>query len=715
MSGSKTKRKTSGGKRGAGPRRTDSSRAYEARKDRERRRQAELARSGADLEKIPKCRGPKRRAKAEASLKAACETYFAGRFPLKWAPHHLDELTHIERVIRHGGKQVIGDPRGDGKTTRLEVAIIWAVMMAGLHHYAALLTAIGKHAPKRISSIKTALLTNDLLLADFPEVCYPIRKMAGVANRANAMHVDGKLCWPAAESVWSKNRIVLPTIEGSPCSGAVIEAAGLLEATRGLNHATADGRIIRPTIALIDDPQTNRSARSALQCEEREQALSAGILHLCGPGRTMSALASVTVIQQGDMADRMLDRDLHPEWHGIRNKMLVSWPERMDLWDQYADVYRDDLAAGRDAKRAARFYRKNKKRMNAGAAVTWPERTDGASTAIENAMRKFIEDRASFFSEMQNEPEADTADATVELLPATEIAAKVSGYGRGEIPPNAERLTWFVDVHKELLYYAVCAWAPAFTGWVVDYGTWPAQTAKYFDLRHARQTIGTDRRITAGTVEGRVVQALEMLYAEMSALKWKRADGAVVELELGLTDAGWATDEVFAVTSTARRKHGLKVMPSFGQAFGAGKRPISQWQQYKGTRGEEWHIPPPGRGRAIRHVLFDAGRRKTFLQRRINTPIGDAGGLSLFHAPASRHRLISEHLTAERGTEVSGPYGELVTWTLLPGRDNHWLDCLSGCCTAESILGGRVASQLAAPGDKKKIKLSDLRNKKRAR
>lgn len=636
---------------------------------------------------------------------AFAETYFAERFSIAWAPHHLLEWEHIERVIRVGGKQVIGDPRGDGKTTRLEVAVLWAVMVVQLHQYAALLTAIGRHAPKRITSIKTALLTNDLLAADWPEVCLPIRKMGGVANRCAAMHVDGTPCWPAAESVWAKTRIVLPTVAGSGCSGSVIEAAGLLEATRGLNHATAAGEIVRPTLALIDDPQTNRSARSTIQTEEREEAINAGIMYLPGPNRKISALASVTVIQPGDLADRLLDREQHPEWHGIRNKMLERWPTRMDLWDIYADIYRDELAEGGSGIRAARYYKKNRKAMQEGAEVSWEHRREDAVDGLENAMRKFIQDRASFFSEMQNEPEPDVSDEDVDVLPSEAIARKVSGYQRWQIPPACERLTWFVDVHKQLLYYVVCAWEPGFTGYVIDYDTWPQQKAQYFDLRHARQTIWGDPRITAGTMEGKVAQALDHCFGEICGRKWERLDGAVMDLDLGLVDANWGecTQAVYDVCLQAKTKYGRRIMPSHGMPFGPAKMPISRWDRKKsgkkGMYGEEWHIPPPGRGRALRHVLFDHGRRLSFLHRRLATAAGDPGSLYLYHASANRHRLIAEHLTSEKGSKASGTYGDLVIWTLLPGRDNHWLDCLSGCCTAESILGGKVAVKLKPRDD----------------
>ena len=53
-------------------------------------------------------------------------------------------------------------------------------------------------------------------------------------------------------------------------------------------------------------------------------------------------------------------------------------------------------------------------------------------------------------------------------------------------------------------------------------------------------------------------------------------------------------------------------------------------------------------------------------------------------------------------------------WNLQPGRDNHWLDCLSGCCIVESILGGQVAPRLEGENVTKRIKMSELQKQRRA-
>jgi hypothetical protein len=47
------------------------------------------------------------------------------------------------------------------------------------------------HACDALDSIKTELDGNDLLLVDYPEVCFPIQALDGIANRANGQLSQG--------------------------------------------------------------------------------------------------------------------------------------------------------------------------------------------------------------------------------------------------------------------------------------------------------------------------------------------------------------------------------------------------------------------------------------------------------------------------------------------------------------------------------------------
>lgn len=674
---------------------------YEAHKRRARERQAGLVRAGQDIGPIPPCKNPARRAACAKNLQLYAETYFAERFPLAWSQDHLDVWRELQRVVGAGGLQAIALQRGGGKTTQLDTAISWAINY-GYHSYAVLATATAKLSPRRISVQKVAYLVNDLLAEDFPEICFPIRAMGNRANKCAGMLSEGRNLWPASnESQWSTKRIILPTVPGSPASGAIMEASGLLEALRGLNYPRADGTIARPTLILLDDPQTDRSARSPLQCQTRAEALSKGILYLGPPDRKISALAAVTVIEPGDMADQILDRAKNGSWHGIRCPALRSFPSDLQLWDQYADIFRGELSAGSaDFAQSRKFYRAHRKALDAGADPAWPARKEDCLSATEFLMRRFIQDRRAFMSEFQQEPERDEdTTAAADQLTADQLCARVGTSDRGEVPPAVQRITWFVDVHKEILYWVVCGWEPGFTGHVLDYGTWPKQDGTYFDHRHLRHKITKSAAITATTREGQTQQALSAFFAEFAARDWRRADGLELRPDLGLVDAndGEVTDAIYAACRAAQKTAGLRVMPSHGQSFGPAKCPISRWDRTnlkEAVVGDEWLLPAPKKCRIIRHVVFDANRRKAFLWRRLCTPIGDPGAMVFFHAEPQRHRLLAEHIASEKGTRVTGPHGELIVYQLSPGQPNHWLDCLSGCATAESICGGKLRSAL---------------------
>src|SRR5690606_38384902 len=143
--------------------------------------------------------------------------------------------------------------------------------------------------------------------------------------------------------VWKGTRLILPTVSGSPSSGSIIGAAGILTAVRGAKYRTRDGRIRRPDLAIIDDPQTDESAGSVEQCAKRERIIRAGVLGMAGPGTSIAAVMPCTVIERCDLADRILDREKNPEWRGERCSMLRKFPDRMDLWDQWAELVRDAL------------------------------------------------------------------------------------------------------------------------------------------------------------------------------------------------------------------------------------------------------------------------------------------------------------------------------------------------------------------------------------
>jgi len=162
------------------------------------------------------------------------------------------------------------------------------------------------------------------------------------------------------------------------------------------------------------------------------------------------------------------------------------------------------------------FYRQHRAEMDSGAAIAWPERFNPDElSAIQHAMDLKLRDEAAFFAEYQNQPLVPDEESG--LLTAAEIAAKTNGRTRGDIPAETPRLraaylTMFIDVQQKALYWTLVAWEPNFTGYVVDYGTWPDQRRSYFTLRDFTATIA--RAIRNANLEGQVYGALDKLTGE---------------------------------------------------------------------------------------------------------------------------------------------------------------------------------------------------------
>lgn len=236
---------------------------YEEHKDRTARRGAELSAKGRDIGELPAVADPQRRLKAATDFQYFCEAYFPQSFHLEWSDDHLKVLRKIEQAVLHGGLFAMAMPRGSGKTTICECACIWAVLN-GHREFVCLIGSDEGHAMDMLESIKTELDANDLLLADYPEICHPIQALDGIANRCNGQLYQGE----RTHIGWTAKYIVLPSItpkgwvEGaspfvredgrSKGSGAIIKVAGITGRIRGMKFKRPDGRSVRPNLVVLE-------------------------------------------------------------------------------------------------------------------------------------------------------------------------------------------------------------------------------------------------------------------------------------------------------------------------------------------------------------------------------------------------------------------------------------------------------------------------------
>ena len=682
---------------------------YEKLKDRARARNVALAIAGRDIGELPEAVNADRKTRAASDFQYFCESYFPLTFHLPWSPDHLKVIAKIEQAVLRGGLFAMAMPRGSGKTTICECACIWAVLN-GHRDFVCLIGSDEGHAMDMLDSIKMELDGNDLLLEDYPEVVYPIQCLDGIANRCNGQLYNGE----RTHIGWTAREIVLPTMPGSVASAAIIKVAGITGRIRGMKYKRADGHTVRPSLVVLDDPQTDESARSLSQCATREGILAGAILGLSGPGKKISGIMPCTVIRPDDMADNILNRDKHPEWNGERTKMVYSFPSDEKLWQRYGELRGESLRAHGDIRLATEFYVAHREAMDADAQIAWPERFNhDEESAIQHAMNLRLQDEAAFFAEYQNEPLPTDAGTDDELTP-DQIAGKTNRMQRRVIPIGCNHVTMFIDVQANLLFFVVAAWEDDFTGYVVDYGAFPDQNRTYFTLRDARTTLSLATK--ASGLEGSIYAGLERLTEECLGREWKRDDGAMLRIERCLVDANWGASTDVVYQFCRQSAHASVIMPSHGRFVGASSQPFSEYQRRPGDRvGLNWRLPNVRGKRAVRHVVYDTNYWKSFVHARLAVAMGDRGCVSLFGDSPDQHRLIAEHLSAEYRVKTEGRGRTVDEWKMRPERgDNHWFDGLVGCAVAASMQGAVLqGTDGVGQVNRERVSFADLQRSRR--
>ena len=660
----------------------------QARMARARRRAATIT--------IGRCADPARRARCATSPALFARTYFPETLYLPTSPVEVGVFAAFERCVRQGGRQSLAAPRGSGKTLYTWQSILWSLLY-GHRRFWVYLCDSARLAARRVEIVKWQLEKNDLLAADFPAVCDPIRALEGRPQRAG-----GQLYRDTPTAIgWRADEIILPTVTGSKASGGRLYMAGLDCAVRGLIDPRG-----RPDAVVIDDPQSEESARSLAETSSRREIITKSLEHLGAQGSTLTEIMLGTIIERGDLVDEFSDPKRQPSWQGLRYQYLAALPDDEDGWAEYVKLRREGQANG-DAhgRQAHAYYLANRARLDAGAAASLPYSYAGAhvivppaaatrnvlpdgseveSSAVEHA-HNVIADAGleSFLAEYQNAPRDRLDDPRV--LRWEQVAAQLNHLPHRAAPPDAEHLTAMVDVHRDRLYLSVCAWSQAATGAVVHYQTYPA---------NPQQTIASAYPGLAP--DAALYQALSDAAGPLFRAAWTREDGATLQVDRLHVDEGWETDLVRRWVRACEWR--AKCHAQRGLILRAGAKPFHDAARRPGERwGDHWRLNAPGAA-GVRVVVADVGHWKSWVHARLSTPAGAPGSLTLWGDRADAHRTYAEHLTAERRhTAVIDGHEAGELWREIPGRPNHYLDTLVGCCVAASCLGVALPAAAAPP------------------
>jgi len=577
-------------------------------------------------------------------------------------------IKDTEAKILKGGDEAVGMPRGEGKTTTIIGASSWALAY-GHRRYPTVIGANKPLASNIMSGIKNFFDANPRMALIFPEMCAPCVALEGLSQRAKGQISNGEttdISWKGDKVVFAQMYRKDPEKYMERGMGAVVESRGMTSGVRGMQTTLRDGTVIRPDFVFLDDPQTRESARSPTQCDERESLINSDIAGLSGIGKKLSMIMAVTVICQDDLADRCLEK-----WQSVRAKALYDFPDaHKTLWAEYIELYREWKKKGIEQEESNKFYLEHREELDKGARVGNEYRlNEGEISALQN-IYNYIADygEASFYSELQNEPR-DNATQPYDISPQL-ILTKCNGHERTVIPDDCNYITCGIDINHYALNWGMLGVKYDMTSYIIDYGQYPKRKALW--TPESKET-------AENAIYNGVVNLCRELVANNPALK------------IIVVDGNYATDTVYRVVNTLNQTvPNLKFVVGRGVSSERYSVPSNKSKLYQ--TGYECFLAKGDRGD---HIVFNSHYWHKHLQTSFLLEVGSRSSISLYGQIGTDHRLIANHICADKLIEVDKKMTnkgevEIYKWTKRPGEHNDLSDGLVMGLVGASVYGADV-------------------------
>ncbi len=287
------------------------------------------------------------------------ETYFPHYLTMDPSELHSHLYENLPQIVqdKNGQYRLVIAPRSSAKSTHLSLIFpLWCIV-CGLKHYICLIMDAFEQASIMLEALKAELEANSRLRYDFPDI-------AG----------QGRL-WREGDIV-TKNNVR-------------VEGFGTGKKIRGRRHGP-----YRPDLIILDDIENDENVASPKQRQKLENWIAKAVLKLGPPDGSMDVLYAGTVLHFDAVIVRFSKK---PKWKTVEFRALINWPDRMDLWDQWEEIYLNEGEPEADV-----FYQRNRSAMDQGAALNWP-----ANHTLLFLMKERAGDHNAFESEYQNKPVSD--------------------------------------------------------------------------------------------------------------------------------------------------------------------------------------------------------------------------------------------------------------------------------------------------------------------
>lgn len=602
----------------------------------------------------------------------------------KPSPDLKDGLIHdIQECIMHGGQIAELFGRGCGKTTWLLIGIVWALLY-GYTPFAFVIGSSMQAARKNLRTIKGLLQYSDALLADFPAICRSIRAINGVAQRASQQTYHGE----NTNLEFAVESLTLPMLrddKGIPLEkgcGGILQVAGVGSSIRGAN---ING--VRPSLILLDDPQTIKDATSATRVESILSYISGDVLGLGGHEKTISCFVAITPQRPGDVAMELASGK-HAEWSTKVQPFVKSLPKE---WDKLCELFADEFAADAAAKdfkrtRSTAWYQANKG-LFADMAVIDNQQYDKSREVDAN--HHMLNLRAALGKTAWDaEYQMIVQEAATSLnVTADRVCTALNGAARLVCPPGTDTVVGFCDVNAQAgagLSWTLCAFGPQRVASVIAYGRYPENGEALVPPNASATT--TSKRVTA---------AIRHIVTMMSQMRIRDTRGHAVRIRAFAFDRGWLPDVVHRALFVIRKSVPVGFPICTMRGFG--------WKQHgrKKTdilrRGDHIFAARSKIGEYL-SVHADYWRevaQSSWLEQPL-TP----GSLSIYGSDPTAHYRFAQEVVAVKLSRKYPVYqgGETVQgYDWLETGPEHWGDAVTGCFALASWF--RAYDALAATID----------------
>lgn len=298
----------------------------------------------------------KRKTRANDDFEFFARTYFPHYVKSEPSIFHRWFFDNVPKLLDAptGALLDISAPRGEAKSTLgTQLTVIWCIVTQRKHFMPIVMDSFDQ-AASMLAAIKVEFESNPRLQMDYPNDC-------------------------GAGRVWNAGVIVT-------ANNIKVQAFGSGKKMRGLRHGPH-----RPDLVLLDDIENDENVRSKEQRDKVEAWVKKVVLPLGPPDGSMDVLYLNTILHYDSTANRF---HKNPLWVRKKFKAIVRWPDRMDLWQQWEELFINDGEAVADA-----FYTQNKTDMDKGAIVSWP-----TVRPLLRLMKIRASDHHAFDCEYQNDP-----------------------------------------------------------------------------------------------------------------------------------------------------------------------------------------------------------------------------------------------------------------------------------------------------------------------